>query len=199
MRVKICGITSPEDARLAVEAGADAIGIIAVPSSVRYVPPQDAHEIYAEAGPYVPVVVVAVRPEDALQYEHDVVQFYEGSVSKGARAVRVFRIKDGTSLVAVAQYDGPPGAIHLDTYHEKALGGVGEQFDWSLAVAAKGLQPSRPLILAGGLSPENVAEAVRVVQPYAVDVSSGVERAPGKKDPQKVRDFIQAAKGTRCA
>lgn len=194
MRIKICGITNPEDARLAVEAGADALGFIRVESSPRYIPEADAHEIYREAGPFVTVVAVVRRVEEVGSAECDAIQFYEGPAPTSGKGIRVFRIKDALSLPALAEYREPNTAILLDTYHEQALGGIGATFDWSLAVAAKGLQPHRRLILAGGLTPDNVAEAVRRVRPYALDVSSGVEASPGKKDRHKLRDFIAAAR-----
>jgi phosphoribosylanthranilate isomerase len=107
--------------------------------------------------------------------------------------VRVFRVKDRASLDEIAGYAEPVVAVHLDTFHEKSLGGVGQSFDWALAVQARKLT-NLPLVLAGGLTPESVAEAVRLVRPDAVDVSSGVEASVGKKDPEKVRAFIDAVR-----
>lgn len=109
----------------------------------------------------------------------------------GVMSLKAFRVRDAASLAALPEYR--TDAWLLDAFSPAALGGTGERFNWELAVDAKKL--GRPIFLAGGLTPENVAEAVRRVQPFAVDVSSGVESAPGKKDPAKVRAFIAAAKG----
>ena len=109
----------------------------------------------------------------------------------GVMSVKAFRIRDDRSLQMLMDY--PTDAWLLDTYAEKQAGGTGKTFNWDLALAAK--QYGRPIILAGGLTPENVADAVRLVQPFAVDVSSGVEISPGRKDPAKVAAFIAAAKG----
>ena len=197
MRVKICGITNVEDALLAAELGADALGVIAVPETPRYVSAIIVAQIRAVLPPFLPLVVVAKNAQQAQGYEKsaDAFQLYDGPLIPGARCVRVVRVRDASSLAAVAQAAAElVSAVHLDAYHEKALGGAGVAFDWSLAVAAKASLQGKPLILAGGLTPENVAEAIALVQPYAVDISSGVEAFPGKKDPQKLRDFIAAAK-----
>lgn len=192
-RVKICGITSPQDAALAVALGADAIGIIGVPSSPRYVASETSHAIAEAVGPFVPLVVVVQHAVDALGYAHDLVQFYEGPAPNDGRALRVFRIKDAASLLAVSEFHEPVRGLLLDTYHERALGGLGESFDWALAEQAITLRPDLPILLAGGLTPETVAEAVRRVRPYAVDVASGVEASIGRKDPEKLRAFIHTA------
>jgi phosphoribosylanthranilate isomerase len=192
VRVKICGLTNLGDALFAAEAGADALGFIAVPGTPRYVSPEAFREIRAGLPPYVSLVVVAKTIADAEPYEADVIQFYAGPASQIRRCVRVFRVRDRASLDELTNYSEPIVAVHLDTFHEKSLGGVGESFDWALAVEAKS-KIELPLILAGGLTPENVEEAVRTVRPYAVDVSSGVEVAPGKKNREKVRAFIAAA------
>lgn len=197
MRIKICGITSVADAVLTAALGADALGVIAVPGTPRYVSPETVAQIRAALPPYLPLVLVARDAQQAQGYEAsvDAFQLYEGPLIPGARCVRVVRVRDEASLAAVAQAATEPvSAIHLDAYHEKALGGAGVVFDWRLAVAAKALLGGKPLILAGGLTPENIAAAIALVQPYAVDVSSGVEASPGKKDPKKLHDFIAAAR-----
>jgi phosphoribosylanthranilate isomerase len=201
-RIKICGITNAEDARTAVEAGADALGVIAVPESPRYVAPEDVPGVFRDCGPFPPLVVVARTTADAARYAGrrvGVVQFYAGPVDPARPSIRVFRVRDADSLTEIADYAEPVDALHLDTYHEGALGGVGQTFDWSLAVAAKSLLRGRKLILAGGLTPENVADAVRTVRPYAVDVSSGVEAEPGRKDHEKIRRFIRAVREADAA
>lgn len=187
------------DALAAAEAGADALGFIAVPGSPRFVPPEVYHEISAALPLFVKRVVVAFRPEDAEEYLAEYVQHYEDTVDKSrfrrgaAWRIRAFRMRDETSLAEVAAYPDPVGAVLLDTYHKDALGGSGETFDWSLAARAKALT-DRPIILAGGLTPENVQDALTAVRPYAVDVASGVEAAPGVKDHAKLRAFIRAVR-----
>ena len=198
-RIKICGITSREDALAAADAGADALGFIAVPGSPRFVPPEVYHEISAALPLFVKRVVVAHRPEDAEEYLAEYVQHYEDAADdsrfrRGAAwRIRAFRMRDESSLAEIAAYKDPVGAILLDTYHKSKLGGSGETFDWSLAVRAKALT-DRPIILSGGLTPENVKEALEVVRPYAVDVASGVESTPGVKDHAKIKAFVQAVR-----
>ena len=191
-RVKICGLTNLADARLALDAGADALGFIAVPGGPRFVSPESFATIRRKLPPFVTVVVVARTVAESVGYDADRVQFYGGPAS--GKCVRVFRVRGEESLQALSDYDQPVSAVHLDTFHERSLGGVGAAFDWNLAVAAKSLRPGLPLILAGGLTPENVSEAIARVRPYAVDVSSGVESAPGRKDPEKLRRFVAAVR-----
>lgn len=188
--VKICGITSVADALLAIELGADALGVIGVTASPRYCAPHVARAIVQAAGPFVPVVSVVRFAQESHRVGELATQFYEGPAPVTPVGIRVFRIRDEASLDELREYAEPVAALHLDTYHESALGGIGQRFDWRLAVLAKAQRPELPLILAGGLTPETVAEAVRLVRPYAVDVASGVEATPGKKDPAKLRDFI---------
>ncbi|MBC8103095.1 MAG: phosphoribosylanthranilate isomerase [Cytophagales bacterium] len=196
-RIKICGITNAKDAQAAVEAGADALGVIAVPESPRYVRPEDVHDVFGGLGPFTPVVVVARTAADGSDYLAPYpgpIQFYDGPRDPHRPAIRVFRIRDSRSLTEIVDYVEPVDALLLDTFHETALGGVGHAFDWSVAVAAKSLLRGRKLLLAGGLTPDNVAEAVAAVRPFAVDVSSGVEAEPGRKDYGKLRAFIQAVR-----
>lgn len=200
VRVKICGITSVEDALLAVDAGADAIGFIFAPSP-RQVSPETAAEISRRLPPFVTRVGVVVDQDAAAILEQcslDAVQFH-GSESpdemrrvRGARRIRAVRVKTEADLAGLEEYAPVADAFLLDTFVEGTPGGTGHSFDWSVAASERAR--SRPLILAGGLTPENVAEAVRRVMPYAVDVSSGVEREPGKKDAGKVAEFIRAAR-----
>ncbi len=193
-RIKICGITNPEDARAAVEYGADALGIIAVPESPRFVLPNTLHVIKAGLPPFVVTVVVARTPLDAVGYCCDAIQFYGGDNVAATRRIRVFRIKDAVSLNELREYRQTPDAFLLDTFHEGALGGVGKTFDWLIAVEAKRIAGDIPVILAGGLTPENVGEAISVVRPYAVDVSSGIEAEPGRKNHSKMEAFIRAVR-----
>jgi phosphoribosylanthranilate isomerase len=201
VQVKICGITNVEDALAAVEAGADALGFVFYPPSPRYVTPERAREIIDKLPPFVTTVglfvdvpvetvnAIAARCGlDRLQlHGHESPVF----CAMAARPViKAFRIKSADSLMPLPDYK--VSAYLLDAYVEGALpGGTGASFAWELAAQAK---PYGPLILAGGLTPENVASAIRQVAPYGVDVSTGVERAPGRKDHGKVRTFIARAK-----
>jgi phosphoribosylanthranilate isomerase len=198
-RIKICGISNGLDAAAAAEAGADALGFIAVPGTPRFVPPEVYHAISAALPLFVKRVVVAHRPEDAEEYLAEYVEHYADTTDKSrfrrgaAWRIRAFRMRDESNLAEIAAYPDAVGAVLLDAYHKDRLGGSGETFDWSLAVRAKALT-DRPVMLAGGLTPDNVTAALDAVRPYAVDVSSGVESSPGVKDHAKVRAFIRAVR-----
>jgi phosphoribosylanthranilate isomerase len=202
VRVKICGLTSAADALAAVEAGADALGFMLCPRSKRYVTPEAVSVICRELPPFVARVGVFVdAAEDdvrriaqgcglsALQFHGGESPAYCGNFGQ-TPVVKAFRVADQHSLAVLPSF--AVSAWLLDSYVAGELGGTGECFNWDLAVTARTL--GRPIILAGGLTPENVAEAVRQVEPWAVDVSSGVEFAPGRKDPAKLRAFVAAAK-----
>ena len=197
IRVKICGITNTEDLSAAVAYGADALGFIGVQGSPRYVSEQAFFEIAEDAPLFVPRVVVVDKPEDAEEYCAEYIQFYtdtrDNALGAAPSRIRAFRVRDEASLRELAAYTYPVGAVLLDTYHADKLGGSGETFNWDLAREAKRLT-DRPLILAGGLTPDNVQDALEAVRPYGVDVSSGVEAAPGLKDHAKVRAFIRAVR-----
>lgn len=203
-KIKICGITNLDDALLAVELGADALGFVFYPQSPRYVKVSVAANICNELPPFVTRVGVFV---DELEYEIEkalsdclltALQFH-GEEPPGfcvkfpAKSIKAIRVRGEESLRAAGEYD--VDALLLDAYDARAQGGTGQTIDWSLAARA-GEFVSKPVILSGGLKPENVAEAIRAVKPYAVDVASGVEREPGRKDPDKLRRFIAAARGT---
>jgi phosphoribosylanthranilate isomerase len=199
--VKICGITSVGDARVAAEAGANAIGLMFFTGSPRYVPLEIAARIAQSVPPFVARVGVFVNPIEQEVTSAitacglNILQFHgeetpEFCTQFGVMSMKAFRIRDEASLKALPDY--PTDAWLLDAYSPAARGGTGATLNWDLAVEAKNL--GRPFFLAGGLTPANVAEAVRRVQPYGVDVSSGVESSPGKKDPEKVRAFVTAAK-----
>ena len=196
-RIKICGITNTEDMEAAAAYGANALGFIGVEGSPRYVSEQDFFEIAADAPLFVPRVVVVDKAEDAEEYCAEYVQFYTdtayNSLGFASKRIRAFRVRDEDSLQELADYSYPTGAVLLDTYHKDKLGGSGETFNWDLAAQAKRLT-TRPLILAGGLTPDNVQDALEAVRPYAVDVSSGVEATPGVKDHAKVKAFIRAVR-----
>jgi len=200
-RVKICGVTNREDALWAVEQGADALGFIFVPQTPRFVGErEDLEELLRAVPPFVTrtavcttVEMLLVRLLDSLE----AVQFYDPNFPSvpGKVMLQSFRIKDAGSLdlIEEALRVRRPAAMHLDAYHKDKMGGSGETFNWELALEAKA-RFDLPLILSGGLTPENVAEAVRVVRPYAVDVASGVEASPGRKNPARVRAFCQAVR-----
>ena len=199
--VKICGITCVEDAVLATDAGADAIGLMFYEHSPRHISLADAAAIHRALPPHIARVGVFVNPSEGDVTEAiaacglTILQFHGDESPAFCRqfplmTVKAFRMKDATSLAALPDY--PTDAWLLDAHVSGALGGTGASFNWDLAVQAQKL--GRPIFLAGGLTPENVAEAVRRVQPFAVDVSSGVEGAPGKKDAAKIRAFVAAAK-----
>ena len=198
-RIKICGITNERDALLACELGADALGFIGVRDSPRFVTPDAYHELAAALPLFVPRVVVVPRPEDAEGYLADYVQHYADTTDKaqfrrGSQwRIRAFRMHGDASLDELAAYADPVGAVLLDAYHPNTLGGSGATFPWDLAVRAKTLT-ARPVLLAGGLTPDNVQAALEAVRPYGVDVSSGVESRPGVKDPAKLRAFIRAVR-----
>ena len=207
-RIKICGITNIEDARAAMDYGADALGFILVPDSPRFVRPEAYEPIVKSLPPFITAVAVVRRvpPGEGAGAlaAFDTIQSYEGDhadISAGApRDIRAFPVKDAASLDLIAVYlqDHNPAALLLDTYHKDKLGGSGETFNWDLAIEAKS-RFGLPIILAGGLTPENVGEAIAKVQPYAVDVASGVEAAPGRKDHARLRAFLQAARRADAA
>lgn len=201
VQVKICGITNTEDGLAAVQAGADALGFVFYEPSPRYVSPQTAAEIIRSLPPYVAKVGVFVNAPDELVLQAinlcglHILQFHGDEPPEqcgrfGLMSMKAFRVKNRESLAALKAY--PTDAWLLDTYSPGKPGGTGEVFNWALAKEAQNM--GRPIFLAGGLTPENVAEAVRRVRPYGVDVSSGVESAPGKKDHAKVSAFIRNAK-----
>jgi phosphoribosylanthranilate isomerase len=201
-KVKICGITNEEDAQAAVAAGADAVGLMFYPASPRCISVETARAIAAGLPGHVLRVGVFVNPSPEEVWAAmdggrlNLLQFHGEETPEfcrqfGLMTMKAFRVRDAESLDGIAGYEAD--AYLLDSYVAGRPGGTGETFNWKLAAQAKRF--GRPIFLAGGLTPENVAEAVRTARPFAVDVSSGVERAPGKKDHQKMRDFIAAARG----
>ncbi|MFJ7144333.1 phosphoribosylanthranilate isomerase [Pseudomonas protegens] len=201
VRSKICGITRIEDALAAVAAGADAIGLVFYAKSPRAVSVQQARAIIAALPPFVTTVGLFVNasrcelgeildavPLDLLQFHGD-----ESAVDcEGYHRpyIKALRVKAGDDIAAACQAYPRASGILLDTYVEGVPGGTGEAFDWSLV--PQGL--SKPIILAGGLSAQNVAEAIARVRPYAVDVSGGVEQSKGIKDSAKIQAFMQAVR-----
>jgi phosphoribosylanthranilate isomerase len=200
-RVKICGITNLADAQAAVEAGADALGFIFYEKSPRFVPLKTAAEISKQLPPFVMRVGVFVNaPADFVlraiaECNLTMLQFHgdeppEFCTQFGLMSMKAFRIRDAETLKLIPNYQ--TDAYLLDAFSSTTLGGTGEKFNWDLAVEAQKF--GKPIFLAGGLTPENVAEAVKKIQPFGVDVSSGVESVPGKKDYAKVKAFILAVK-----
>ena len=201
VRSKICGITRIEDALAAAEAGADAIGLVFYAKSPRAVDVRQARSIIAELPPFVTTVglfvnasrcelneILEVVPLDLLQFHGDETpQDCEGYHRPWIKALRV---RPGDDLEAACQLYAGARGILLDTYVPGVPGGTGEAFDWSLVPA----RPSKPIILAGGLSADNVGQAIAQVRPYAVDVSGGVEQAKGIKDAAKIEAFMHAVK-----
>jgi len=202
MKVKICGITNLGDALAACDAGADALGFVFAPEAKdrnRYISPRAAQEICHALPPFVAKVAVCVNEplDQIMQYLHfvDFVQFCGEETPLDCqfvarRAIKVFRAGQDFKPEDMLAY--PTKAYLLDAATPGVHGGTGVPCDWELARRAVAL--GHPIILAGGLTPENVAEAVAKVRPYAVDVSGGAESAPGKKDHERVRLFIQNAK-----
>lgn len=200
VRIKICGITNLEDALLAADLGAHALGFIFYVKSPRCVAPEAAREIIRQLPPFIVTVGVFVNEEAAVVRDLaariglDWVQLH-GTESPdycrglGRRVLKGFRIQGEDSLQALQDYRGAVQAYLLDTYKKGQLGGTGEIFDWELARKAK---EYGPIVLAGGLTAANVAQAIKTAQPQAVDVASGVEAAPGKKDPEKLKAFFRA-------
>jgi phosphoribosylanthranilate isomerase len=206
VKVKICGLTNAPDALAAVDAGADALGFMFYEPSPRHISIRDALEIIRELPPFVMKVGVFVdAPEDLVMRAIsdcglNLLQFHgqetpEYCTQFGLMSMKAFRIRDAESLRVLPEY--PTDAWLLDAFVAGKPGGTGEKFNWELAIEARKL--GRPIFLAGGLTPANVAEAVSLVQPYGVDVSSGVEAEPGKKDHEKVRAFIRAARSVETA
>jgi phosphoribosylanthranilate isomerase len=202
IHVKICGVTSLQDAALCVAAGADAIGLNFVPASVRCIDLTTARAIAASLPPKVLSVGVFA---DA---DYDELQRIKAAVGLGClqlhgdespallerllpHAYKALRVRDDSILVEAHRFGGEH--LLLDAYVPGVLGGSGERFDWGLASQ---LSATRKITLAGGLTPENVVEAIQCVAPYCVDVASGVEQRPGIKDPARVRAFVKAAKTT---
>jgi phosphoribosylanthranilate isomerase len=195
-RIKICGLTRPGDARMAAEAGADAIGLVFYPPSPRYLSAERALEIRDALPPFVQSVALFVNPDAAQvaqvigRVRPGLLQFHGEETPQfcaqfGMPYVKACRVKQGIDLIEYLRpFAGAAGWL-LDSFVE-AYGGVGERFDWSIVPR----RLERPLILSGGLAPDNVAEAIRRLRPWGVDVSSGVESAKGIKDAAKIAAFI---------
>ena len=203
VKVKVCGMTSLKDALVAVEGGADAVGFIFYKKSPRSVTMKTVREIVLELPPFVDTVGVFVD-ETAEQINKiadycnlDIIQLHGDESPTFCRKIRrkvikAFRIKDMQSVKKLSSFQ--VSGFLLDTFSENLHGGTGKVFDWNLALPAKKFGP---VIMAGGLTPNNVQQAVRQIRPYGVDVCSGVESEPGIKDHKKVRAFLNNAKAGR--
>ena len=203
VRVKICGLTDLDDARAAIDAGAHALGFIFFPGSPRYTTPAAAARIIKQLPPFISKVGVFVNEPiesiqqvarstgvDAIQlHGEETPELCDALASEGFKVIKAFRIKDQSSLDSLRSFSA--SAFLLDSYVPGQLGGTGAKFNWDLAIQAASF--GTPIILAGGLEPENIRDAVSKVSPYGVDVSSGVESSPGKKDHARIQAFITAA------
>ncbi|MEW6676046.1 MAG: phosphoribosylanthranilate isomerase [Nitrospirota bacterium] len=204
VRVKICGITNLDDAMAAANFGADALGFVFFKGSPRYISPDDAGAIIRRLPSFITTVGVFVnentdRIEEIIKLTGiDVVQLHGDESPEmcniSRRIIKAIRVKSLNSLDPLKNYKDRVSAFLLDTFTPDIFGGTGQIFNWDIATDAK--QFGR-IILAGGLTPDNITEAVRRVTPYGVDVSSGVEAEKGKKDRKKMKLFIEKAKGIR--
>ncbi|MFV0436591.1 MAG: phosphoribosylanthranilate isomerase [Desulfopila sp.] len=203
-RIKVCGMTTVEDAEEAIRLGVDAIGFIFAEQSRRYISPDKVKEIVACLPPFIHLIGVFVDSDpveveeiidycglthvqlhgrESVEYCHKLAQ----SVSP-CRVIKAFRVSPQTSAADFAPYEESVGGYLLDTFATEQAGGTGQTFDWSRIESFKA---KRPIVLAGGLCPENIAEAIRQVRPFAVDVNSGVEIEPGRKDYGRLYQLVQ--------
>ena len=205
MRVKICGVTNLADAHAAVAAGADALGFVFVPGTPRCISADQAAAIIRELPPFVAKVGLFVNADvhtvattiaqsgvDTIQLHGEETPAFARQFRAAVKVIKAFRIRGSDSMSELTAYTDAADAWLLDAFVHGVHGGTGARFDWSLAVTAK--HGGRPVIIAGGLTPENVVEAIRTVLPFAVDVSSGVEASPGRKDHAKLTEFIRSVK-----
>lgn len=204
IRIKICGITRPEDARLAADCGADAIGLVFYAASRRGIDVERAARIAQALPPFVTLVALFVD-ETAENIERvlervpvDLLQFH-GCEAPGFCAqfrrpwIKALRVRPGLDLITGCRDYGAARAILLDSWQEGVPGGTGRTFDWALAARKLPL----PMVLAGGLDADNVGRAIARLRPAAVDVSGGVERSPGIKDPDRISDFVGAVRAAQ--
>jgi len=203
LRIKICGITNIDDALEAVNAGAEALGFMLYEKSKRFVRPETVKEIIREMPPFVSCVGVFVNEsrENILSVKEscqlDTIQLHGDESPKfcqgiPGKVIKAFQLRTPKTLNTVATYQ--TNAWLLDSYSPAARGGTGDSFNWDWVKAASPLD--RPVIIAGGLTPDNAADCVLATRPYGLDVSSGVEISPGKKCAKKMKDFVTAARET---
>jgi len=198
VKVKVCGITSYEDAAMALDQGVDALGFNFFPSSPRYIDPAAARSIIRRLPPFAATVGIFVnvpQPEQATEVARlagvRILQLHGDETPAYCRMLAdwtlIKAVRVGARAVPEMPEDYPVQAFLLDVKDEALFGGTGKSFDWSLV---RGMKRTRPILLAGGLQAGNVREAIRVAAPYGVDVCSGVESAPGKKDAGKLLEFM---------
>jgi phosphoribosylanthranilate isomerase len=199
VRIKFCGMTRPVDAAAAAAAGADAVGLVFHRDSPRYVSPGQASGICAALPPFVACVGLFVDP-DAEWVRHvlntvplDLLQFHGSEAATlctafGIPYLKVVRVREAGDILRAGREHPAAAALLLDSFDAAKPGGTGVTFSWTLVPA----QRSHPIVVAGGLVPENVGAAIAALRPYAVDVSSGIESSPGIKDPEKMRRFVRA-------
>ncbi len=208
VKIKICGITCAQDATWAVNLGADFIGLNFFKDSPRKVSPQNAMEIIQQLPPFVSAAGVFVNEEQKelvkiarklglkmIQLHGDESPDYCRQLKEAlpeAKIIKAFRIQDEASLAPMSSFSEAADYFLLDAYVPEIPGGTGVTFNWELAVKAKEL--GKLVFLSGGLNPENIQEAIEKVKPFAVDVCSGIERSPKRKDYDKMKDFITKAK-----
>jgi phosphoribosylanthranilate isomerase len=203
-RVKICGITRVDDALAAANAGVDAIGLVFYAKSPRYVTIEQAQIIVAAIPPFVSIVGLFVNAPKAeiesvlSQVRLNLLQFHGDETPSDCEQInlpyyKAIRVRTDTNLVQYAAEFNSARALLLDAYNEAEFGGTGQTFDWNLIPN----NMTKPVILAGGLTAENVDSAIRQVQPYAVDVSGGVEQSKGVKDAEKIVTFMRTVEKTR--
>ncbi|GHC29978.1 phosphoribosylanthranilate isomerase [Aidingimonas halophila] len=194
-RVKICGITREEDLQVAVAAGADALGFVLWPGSQRAIGLERLAELSAQVPAFVTRVGLFVDQEPALIQQAgrylDLLQFHGNEAPDDCRGfarpwIKALRMREDIDVTQAASRYADASALLLDAYRPGVPGGTGETFDWSRIPASL----TKPVILAGGLTPQNVGEAIRTVHPFAVDVSGGVEHGPGIKDADRINEFI---------
>ena len=198
-RVKFCGITCPEDAHAAVAAGADALGFVFYRRSRRWLAPDEAAAVTRGLPPFVARVALFLSPEPDLvrevvnKLQPDCLQFHGEETPEfcdgfGRPYIQAVPMAEDVDLAAWSQRFGTAQGLLLDSHRSGEAGGSGRAFDWSDVRGGDGL---KPLILAGGLNPDNVEQAIRSLRPYAVDASSGVETAPGRKNPALMAEFMR--------
>jgi phosphoribosylanthranilate isomerase len=199
VKIKVCGITNQQDASLAVALGVDALGFIFA-QSPRQVNPEKAKDIISTLPPFVQAVGVFVneapgRIREIMQRcRLDLIQLHGNETPDVCnelmpQSIKAFQLKDESSLDIITPYCGKTRAFLFDTYSKDKRGGTGKTFDWDLAIRGKEL--GVPVILSGGLNHANIEKAVSTVKPYAVDVNSGIEESPGKKDPVLMKELIK--------
>lgn len=201
VRVKICGITNLEDAQAAVAAGANALGFIFYKKSPRYISPTKAKSIVEKIPPFVVPVGVFVNEKEKVikdichQSLIGTIQFHGDEPPaflrrfKGYTRVKAFRVRNAFDFKILKKY--PAEAFLFDTFQEKVYGGSGQSFNWDVL---KGKRIPIPFVLSGGLSVKNIQKALKIIKPFAVDVSSGVEKRPGIKDHSKIKQFVSSVR-----